>query len=366
MNNKKIGFLFVLFSLTLIIYSCKKDPAFPTNGNLDGHSHTHADVDNRNFPIPNIPADNPLTVEGIALGRMLFYEKMLSRNNTISCASCHNQASGFSDTNKFSAGVNGLLGKRQAMAVFNMLWHSNGFFWDGRSNLLRHQSLIPIEDPLEMAETLPNIVAKLQGSAMYRNAFIKAFNTETVDTLLISKALEQFMNSIISNQSKYDAYLDSNASLTALEERGRFLFFNEFTPSVPLQSGADCAHCHSGLIFMNNKYMNNGLDNDANFTDLGRELVTGNANDRAKFKVPTLRNIELTPPYMHDGRFKTLREVINHYNTGVIMSSTLDGAIQPTVGGLNLTTADIDALEAFLKTLTDKSLATNPAYSSPF
>lgn len=363
MKNNKIWTLLIILTLSVVIYSCKKDYEVVQ---ADGHTHTHATINSKNFPVPNIPSDNLLTEEGIALGRMLFYDTKLSRDNTMSCASCHNQETGFSDTTKFSIGIKGLPGKRQAMAIFNMLWHSNDFFWDGRADLLRHQSLMPIEDPLEMDDDLDNVVAKLQASEMYRNAFVKAFNTETVDTLLISKALEQFMNSIVSNQSKFDAYLDSNATLTALEERGRFLFFNEFTPSVPSQSGADCAHCHSGLIFMNNKYMNNGLDDEASFTDLGREAVTGNASDRAKFKVPTLRNIELTPPYMHDGRFKTLREVINHYNTGVKMSSTLDGAIVPTVGGLNLSPADVDALEAFLKTLTDRSLATNPDLSSPF
>ena len=365
MKNNIITAGFVLLILSIVIFSCKKDYVV-VNGNGDGHTHTHVGIDNGQFPIPNIPKDNRLTAEGIRLGRMLFYEKALSKDGTMSCASCHNQETGFSDTNRFSLGVRGLPGKRQSMAAFNMLWSPNGFFWDGRASLLRHQALMPIQDELELDETLNSVVAKLQAKELYRTEFKRAFDINQVDTLHIALALEQFMHSIVSNKSKYDQYLAGNATLTQQEERGKFLFFNEFTPSIPSQSGADCAHCHSGILLTNNKFLNNGLDDDAGFTDIGREKVTGKPSDRAKFKVTTLRNIELTPPYMHDGRFKTLEEVVEHYNSGVKMSSTLDGAIQPTVGGLNLSTSDKAALVAFLKTLTDNTLATNPDYSNPF
>jgi len=319
-----------------------------------------------NLPTPDLPSDNPLMTQGILLGRMLFYEKMLSRDGTQACASCHLQEFGFTDTARFSLGIKKLPGKRQAMSVFNMAWNSNGFFWDGRATLLRHQSLKPIQDDLEMDETLANVVTKLQASSMYRMHFKNAFGTETIDTILISKALEQFMNSIVSNNSKYDDYLAGKYTLSTDEERGRFLFFTEYNPAFPINSGADCAHCHSGNNFENDKYMNNGIDIDANFTDIGREKVTGNASDKAKFKVPSLRNVGLTAPYMHDGRFKTLDEVIDHYNM-VKSSSTLDASFQQQVpnGGLKLTSTDKKALVAFLKTLTDTKLMTNPEYTNP-
>lgn len=362
MNNNKLLMVFLLLAATVIIYSCKKDYIIVQDHN-DNHVHLNTGV----FPPPNIAVDNPLTKEGVQLGRMLFYEKALSRDGSISCASCHNQETAFSDTNRFSIGVNNMPGGRQAMAIFNMAWNTNQFFWDGRANLLRHQSLMPIQDNLEMDETLDNVVTKLQASEMYRSQFNKAFGTDQVDTLLISKALEQFMNSIVSNQSKYDDYLASKTTLTTQEERGRFLFFTEYNPAFPNQSGADCQHCHGGANFENDRYMNNGLDTDAQVTDIGREKVTSNAADKAKFKVTSLRNIELTPPYMHDGRFNTLKEVVNHYNR-VKQSNTLDLSFGQQVqnNGLHLSSQDKEALVAFLKTLTDHSLATNPAYTDPF
>lgn len=319
-----------------------------------------------NLPAPALPADNPLSREGVKLGRMLFYETMLSGNNTQSCASCHMQEFAFNDTARFSTGIEGLKGKRNAMSVFNMAWHTNAFFWDGRSQLLRHQALKPIQDPLEMKETLANVVSKLRASSIYPEQFKKAFGTSVIDTILIARALEQFMNSIVSNDSKYDRYLAGKATLTAEEERGRFLFFTEYNPAFPSSSGADCQHCHGGNNFENDQYMNNGLDNDAGISDPGRELVSKQSSDRARFKVPSLRNVELTPPYMHDGRFRTLEEVIDHYNL-VKQSATLDASFQQQLpGGLKLSPSDKQALVAFLKTLTDYTLLSNPEYKSPF
>jgi cytochrome c peroxidase len=320
-----------------------------------------------NFPPPGIHQDNELTVQGVKLGRMLFYEKMLSRDNSISCGSCHEQEHAFSDINRFSLGVDGLPGGRQAMAIFNMAWNNNHFFWDGRADLLRHQAIMPIEDALEMDETLPNVISKLSGSDIYPEQFERAFGTKEITTERISLAMEQFMNSIVSKNSKYDQYLAGNASFTEQEERGRFLYFTEFNPAFPNESGADCQHCHGGANFENDRYMNNGLDTDAEMTDIGRQAVTGLAADKGKFKVTSLRNIELTPPYMHDGRFATLEEVIDHYNL-VKESSTLDGSFmqQLPYNGLNLSDDDKAALVAFLKTLTDYELINNPNYSDPF
>jgi cytochrome c peroxidase len=360
MTNKKILLVFCIVTIAVIVHSCKKDP--PVTEELDA-PYT---LDIGAFPSPSIASDNQLTREGVKLGRMLFYDKILSRTNTQACASCHMQQFAFNDTAKFSIGVNNLQGKRNAMSVFNMAWNTNQFFWDGRANLLRHQSLKPIQDNLEMDETLANVVSKLQASSIYPNQFKRAFGTTQIDTILVSKALEQFMNSIVSNQSKYDDYLAGKTTLTTQEERGRFLFFTEYNPAFPMASGADCQHCHGGANFENDMYMNNGIDNNASITDIGREKVTNNVSDKAKFKVVSLRNIELTAPYMHDGRFSTLDQVVEHYNL-VKNSTTLDASFQQQLpNGLQLTVADKQALVAFLKTLTDQKLLTNPEYKSPF
>ncbi|MEX1189520.1 MAG: cytochrome c peroxidase [Bacteroidia bacterium] len=354
----------ILSLLMLNLASCKKYEAEELN--LIGQNEPYI-LNYGNFPPPDIHEDNLLTKEGVKLGKMLFYEKLLSRDNSISCGSCHKQENAFSDINRFSVGVDGLIGGRQAMSVVNMAWNSNEYFWDGRATLLRHQSLMPIEDALEMDETLTNVINKLINSSLYPQQFERAFGSKEITEERISLAMEQFMNSIFSNKSKFDAYLSGNAVLSEEEERGRFLYFTEFNPSFPEASGADCQHCHGGANFENDRYMNNGLDTDAEMTDSGREAVTGNPADRGKFKVTTLRNIELTPPYMHDGRFNTLEEVIDHYDR-VKLSATLDGSFQQQLpsNGLNLSSDDKAALVAFLKTLTDYELISNPEYADPF
>lgn len=319
------------------------------------------------FPAPDIATDNPLTVQGVKLGKMLFYEKMLSKDGSQACASCHLQEFAFSDTARLSIGVRGLEGKRQAMAVFNMAWNTNEFFWDGRAHLLRHQSLKPIQDELEMDETLENVISKLSASEMYRNQFIRAFGTSEITEERISLAMEQFMNSIVSNNSKYDQFLSDTTVFTESEKRGLKLFNQEYNQFIPEESGADCAHCHGGFNFENDRYMNNGLDAEGNAKDEGRFAVTKNNRDMASFKVPSLRNIALTSPYMHDGRFKTLEEVVDHYNDGLEASSNLDQALEQTRGtGLRLTDQDKKDLVNFLKTLTDEELISNKEYASPF
>lgn len=319
------------------------------------------------LPAPSLPSDNNMTVQGVKLGKLLFYETMLSKDGSQSCASCHRQPDGFSDTLRFSLGVEGLPGKRQAMPIFNMAWHTNEFFWDGRAHLLRDQSLKPIQDPLEMNETLDNVVAKLSDSKMYRDQFSRTFGSEEITPHKMSLAMEQFMLSIVSHNSKYDNYLAGAEQLTDSEERGRILFETEYNPFFPDQSGADCAHCHGGANFENDDYKNNGLDTDAEILDIGREEVTGDANDKAKFKVPSLRNVAVSPPYMHDGRFQTLEEVIDHYNEGIQESSTVDQTVLNTKAtGLMLTEQDKEDLINFLKTLTDYEYLNNEEYKSPF
>lgn len=319
------------------------------------------------LPAPNLPEDNVLTVQGVQLGRMLFYEKMLSSDNSQSCASCHRQEHAFSDTTKFSIGVQGLPGKRQAMSVFNMAWNTNEFFWDGRAHLLRDQAILPIQDELEMDETLDNVIAKLADSKTYRDQFTRTFGDDEITVDKMAKAMEQFMFSIVSYDSKFDQWKAGLVELTESEERGRLLYETEYNPFFPQFSGADCAHCHGGANFENDQYMNNGLDSDENFMDMGRAKVTMDPSDNAKFKVPSLRNIELTAPYMHDGRFATLEEVIDHYNEGIHPSTTIDPALLATSEtGLFLNDEDKVDLLNFLKTLTDQTMLADPAYSDPF
>ena len=349
----------VVLAVLCIGLSCAKQAPLPTQDT------TPYNLEFGELPAPVIEGDNPLTVQGVQLGRMLFYEKRLSGDNSISCASCHRQEHAFSDTAKFSVGIHGDPSHRQAMSAVNMLWNTNGYFWDGRAEKLREQSLMPIQDPIEMDESLEDVVEKLEQDTMYTNQFLRAFGTAQPTEHLISLALEQFMNSIVSYRSKFDKYLAGEVTLTESEERGRDLYFAEYNPFFPEQSGADCGHCHSGKNFDSPTYMNNGTDSLN--SDLGRYLVTGDAADVGLMKTTTLRNIALTPPYMHDGMFSTLREVIDHYDHGLQNSSTLDAALAMTMDtGLMLSEQDKDDLEAFLHTLTDYELITDERYASPF
>jgi cytochrome c peroxidase len=349
----------LLFSITLLIAAaCAKAPE-PV---WDTASYT---LDYGGLPEPELPGDNLLTEQGVKLGRMLFYETRLSGDNSLACASCHKQENAFTDTNRFSTGIDGLEGHRQAMSAVNMLWNTNGYFWDGRAQKLRDQSIIPIQDDLEMNETMENVVEKLEQDTLYKHQFFRAFGSEDISSHRIGLALEQFMNSIVSYRSKYDLFLEGEATFTEKEELGMELFFEEYNPYFPETSGADCGHCHGGKNFSSQEYMNNGLD--STYNDNGRYDVTGLESDRGAMKVTTLRNIELTAPYMHDGRFKTLEEVIDHYNEGLRYNASLDPALAMTMGtGLMLNNTDKDALIAFLRTLTDSILIQDSRYASPF
>jgi cytochrome c peroxidase len=319
------------------------------------------------FPVPDLPEDNIPTVAGVQLGRMLFYDERLSRDNTQACVTCHRQKEVFSDSMKFSVGVKGLEGRRQAMPLMNLAWHQFGFFWDGRSPTLRDQALHPIQDTLEMDETLENVVAKLVHDQDYIDQFIRAFGDDEITPQRIGLAIEQFELTLISNRSKYDDYLIGQAVLTESEERGRNLFFSDFNPTTGAKGG-ECFNCHVGFNFSIHTYLNNGLDSKGRFTDLGRYEVTQNEEQRARFKLPSLRNVALTAPYMHDGRFQTLEEVIEHYNTGVQYSGTLDESMEHNLlpGGLQLSEQDKADLVAFLKTLTDHAFVNDERFSSPF
>ncbi len=358
---KKLLYTFFAFTGFLIACGPKEIVEMPAT-----YDSTPYDLKIGDFPTPDLPADNKLTVAGVQLGRMLFYEKLLSKDASQACADCHMQQDAFSDIRRFSIGVEKLPGDRQAMAVMNLAWHQNGLFWDGRAAHVRDQALGPIQNPLEMNETLPNVVAKLSAEKKYTDQFIRAFGDNVVTSERVSLALEQFMLSVVSNNSKYDQYLRGSAALTEAEERGRVLFFTEYDP-FGNADGMECFHCHAGHNFTNDEFMNNGLDTDASMTDEGRKKVTNDPADRGKFKVPSLRNISFNPPYMHDGRFATLEEVIDHYDHGVKNSSTIEFILQYNLqpGGLQMTAQNKADLVAFLKTLSDPDFVTNEAYAKP-
>ncbi len=325
---KKPVVLFIAsFVIAMALQSCAEDEATAPEITFDSTPYT---LDYKQFPPPQINPDNTLTVQGVKLGRMLFYEKRLSKDGTQSCASCHRQEHAFTDTATFSTGVKGLPGKRQAMAIFNMAWNTNEFFWDGRAHLLRDQSLMPIQDPLEMNESLQNVITKLGADQQYRDQFVRAFGSDEITAERMSLAMEQFMNTLLSVNSKYDRSLDGQATLTPSEERGRKLYFAEFNPGFPHFPGliVPIAMAEETLPLTAISIM--GWIITGTLRTLAAKQVTQNPNDKGKFKVVSLRNVEVTPPYIHDGRFKTLEEVVEHYDNGIHNSATVDPALEYT------------------------------------
>jgi cytochrome c peroxidase len=302
------------------------------------------------FPKVSLPPDNPLTRDGVKLGETLFHDTRLSVSNTQSCASCHDRGHAFSDLRRFSLGAEGQVGKRQAMPLFNLAW-APGFFWDGRAKTLREQVLMPINDKHEMNETMVRVVEKLSHDKDSVALFSKAFGSPEINADSIAKALEQYLLTLISQDSRFDQAVRKLAELSEQEKRGLQLFVTEHDPKRGLM-GADCFHCHGGTLFTDHQYRDNGLSLTPE--DVGRMIVTKEATDRGKFKTPSLRNIAVTAPYMHDGRFATLEEVVAHYSGPMARRDTLDPnlAKHPNAG-IQLSAADQQDLIAFLKTLTD-------------
>jgi len=304
----------------------------------------------KTFPIPDLPRDNPLIEERVALGKKLFHETLLSRDGSISCASCHQIQAGFSDSRPRSVGVRGQMGTRHSMPLINLAWKSS-FFWDGRAPSLRAQVLVPIQDHAEMDETPERIIAKLSASDEYPALFQAAFGSPEITAEKVGLALENFLLTLVSFDSKFDRAMRGNATLTADEQRGFQLFMTEYEPRTG-QHGADCFHCHGGALFTDHQFHNNGLK--TNEADPGRFRVTQNEADRDKFATPSLRNVALRGPYMHDGRFTTLEEVVRHYNNGVYSSPTLDPNLaKHPADGIHLSEEDVKALVAFLKALSE-------------
>ena len=312
------------------------------------------------FPEPNYNEQNPITEEGVLAGRYLFYDSILSKDYSISCASCHQQKYAFSDAGKtFSTGMNGLLLDRNTPPIFNLNW-SQSLFWDGRASTPEQQVLFPVRNHKEMNLDWKTAETRINGSKFYTDLFSKAFPNKKIDSILISYAIAQFERTIISNNSKFDKVLRGETHLTKEEYAGFELVNN--------QEKGDCLHCHvtdaHGLV-TNGKFSNNGLDSSP--LDSGQYLVTQNINDIGKFKIPSLRNLYLTAPYMHDGRFLTVEEVLEFYSSGLQKSYTIDSKMQHiNNGGIQISEVEKKQIIAFLKCLTDSSLILNQDYSNPF
>jgi cytochrome c peroxidase len=315
----------------------------------------------------SIPEDNPETAEGVALGRMLFYEKALSAGNKISCATCHQQQHAFSDGKRFSSGADGVSQPRNTMALVNVLWTRN-FFWDGRTRGLEHQVDTPLTNIHEMGQSFEVSIKKLRARKYYARRFAAAFGNARITRERIEKALAQFERTLISCNSRYDRYLQGTYQPTASERNGIRLFYNSPDPARGIR-GASCSHCHGGPKTYEELFMNNGLDSV--YRDAGRATVTGRGYDTGRFRVVTLRNIALTAPYMHDGRFKTLEEVVDHYSDHMIESRYLSPFLRNNSNtlhgsGLDLTPQEKKDLIAFLHMLTDSSFITDKRFSNPF
>lgn len=295
---------------------------------------------------------NPVTPAGFQLGRRLFYDPILSRDTTISCASCHLQATGFTHVDhQLSHGISGSVGKRNAPAIINMAW-SKSFMWDGGVNHLDMQPLSPIGSPDEMDETMENVARKLNAADRYRGLFFAAFGDSVATGQKTLLALSQFVLMLNSYNSKYDKYMrkEPGGEFTAQELRGLDIFRQH------------CAACHTEPLFTNQEFLNNGLPVDMTLMDSGRMKITGNPADSLKFKVPTLRNIQFTYPYMHDGRFKKLPEVLKHYTAGIQKSKTLDARLQTPMA---MTHEEKIDLIAFLLTLTDRDFLFDQRFGFP-
>lgn len=356
----KISSLFIL-TLVVVLTSCLKDPELTT---IQHNELT--------LPLPNYSYNSSSSNERVALGRVLFYDPKLSVNNTIACASCHKQANAFSDNVKSSIGFNHELTSRNSPPIQNL---QNGItftgqgpaslFWDGRAEMLNSMVLMPVTNHVEMGMADGNdLVNRIKDVSYYQTLFNDAYGNPEVTQSKIAEALATFVGAIQSNTSKFDQVIFSQASFSALEQEGRNLFFTTY----------QCNRCHptdnpGGYnTALESAFINIGLDPTS--ADAGRASFTGNNIDHGKFKVPNLRNVALTAPYMHDGRFNTLDEVLNHYSNNISATSNLDDRLMDQNTGqpikLNISTHQKEAIIAFLNTLTDNQMTHDAKYSNPF
>ena len=349
----------ILFTAVFMIaiIGCKKDPATPSTPT---GPTAYEFPQPSNFPKAHLPADNPMTVEGIRLGRHLYYERSLSVDNTVSCASCHVQDYNFSLPLRHGVGVNGNT-PNSVMIQSNMAWQAH-FLWNGGAHSIEDVAFHTITDPIEMNNTWEEALSRLSANPKYVKMFEDAFGSNAITVDNATKAIGQFVRTFVSANSKFDAWQRGDYVMNASEELGYELFNNE---------DGDCFHCHGDLTTGNLfgaygdlQFSNNGLDSVLTVGS-GREAVTGNPDDRAKFKIPSLRNVEYSFPYMHDGRFQSLQEVIEHYNMGGHPTTTIDPNMKKAGIGRNWTQAKKDGLIAFLKMLTDNSYIADTSFSDP-
>jgi cytochrome c peroxidase len=339
MQNKSIGFIGVvaLMFSSIFITSCNNDNEISTAPQVSFYVPD-------GFPQPAYSfKDNTFYPLRFELGKKLFFDPILSRDSTISCGSCHQQFAAFAHLDHFvSHGIDDLLGTRNAPPLYNLAWHSE-FMWDGGVTNLELQPFAPITNPVEMDETIANAVMKLQRSSFYPSLFRTAYGSDSITSQMMARAITLFMAGLISADSKYDRYKKGTATFSDAEERGYALF------------KAKCESCHQEPLLTDLKYRNNGLD--ARFLDPGRAMISTLPQDSGKFKVPSLRNVALSYPYMHDGRFRTLSSVIDHYRSGIKQSSTLDPLL--INGNMSISDAEKADILSFLNALTDQTFITN-------
>ncbi len=292
----------------------------------------------------------PLTREKVELGRSLFYDPVLSKDGTVSCASCHTSYNAFShNDHALSHGIGDSIGKRNAPALFNLAWQKQ-FMWDGAVNHIEVQALAPISDKKEMAESLDNVIKKLQRKKLYRTLFYKAFSDSTVTGQHLLKALAQFQLTLVSANSRYDKVKIGKEHFTEQEQKGYVVFKR------------NCNACHAEPLFSTYELANNGLPENPNLKDQGRMKVTQQAKDRFLFKIPSLRNLSYSYPYMHDGRFSRLSQVINHYTGGIEQNTAVSKELKKKI---ILTDNEKVDLIAFLLTLNDQEFVKNPDFQFP-
>lgn len=351
--------------LIMGIYACGDDN--PDEGDLSSIPYAPQSYD-PNLPsyLPKLttPPDNPLTVDGINLGRHLFFDNILSGNGTMSCASCHDPKKAFTDGQAVSVGIDGISGRRSSMSLVNIGFTKNGLFWDGRAKTLEDQALLPVTDPIELHTTWTDVESRLRNHENYPTLFRKAFgikNKSEISKTLVAKALAQYQRIILSVDSKFDRIRQGKEKFDDLELIGYSLYIDLEGSDLP---DAECHHCHTLDLATADAFFNNGLQYspDLNsFKDMGRGAVTGSLADNGKMRAPTLRNIFYSAPYMHDGSLKTIDEVLNHYNGHGKSSPNKD----PLIRDLGLTPFHKEALIAFLHTLTDTSYLQNPLLQRP-
>lgn len=345
MKHLKI-YLALLASIALL-YACSKREVAKTP------ETTIKFVKPTNFPSPTYQFEgNPLSNKAFALGKKLFYDVRLSADKSVSCGSCHQQFAAFAQLDhSVSHGVNNCLGKRNAPVLFNLAWQKE-FFWDGGAKNLEIVPVNAITDACEMATDLNTIVAFLKSTSPYPTLFAEAFGQNTITSQNLLRALTQFTATMVSANSKYDKVMRNpqQYAFTAEEQQGYQLFKDK------------CASCHAEPLFTDLSYRSNGLDQ--NSADEGRKIITGLESDKGKFRVPTLRNIELSSPYMHDGRFNSLEKVLAHYNAGVQLTANLDPILKANgQTGIALSTLQKQQIISFLKTLTDDEFIKNKIFS---